>query len=296
MIEKNTPSRIIFNIFNYGFMILLCIACVAPIWHVLMASVSNPRMLMQQTGILWLPAGDITFQGYALVFKNDALLRGYLNTFIYVGTTTVIGTSLTALAGFVLSRPNMKLKQFFTVMILFTMMFGGGLIPSYMVNRSLGLVNNPLGVILPGVINAFYIIIMKNAFEQLPSSFEESAKLDGAGPLTIMIRILLPLVVATVAVIVMFNIVMQWNSWFSASIYLPKRRDLWPLQLLMREILVQNDTTRIVTSGDALKKADMVSNLVKYCVTVIGTLPILCAYPFAQKYFVTGITLGGVKG
>jgi putative aldouronate transport system permease protein len=296
MIEKQTPSRIAFNIFNYAFMILLCIICVAPIWHVLMASISNPRMLMQSTGILWLPTGDATFQGYQLVFKNSAILRGYGNTLIYVAATTVIGTALTALAGFVLSRQNMKLKTPFTLIIIFTMMFGGGLIPSYMVNRALGLVNNPMGVIIPGVINAFYIIIMKNAFEQLPGSFEESAKLDGAGPLTIMIQILLPLVKATVAVVIMFNIIMQWNSWFQASIYLAKRRDLWPLQLLMREVLVQNDTTKIVTAGDALSKADMVSNLVKYCVTIVGTLPILCAYPFAQKYFVTGVTLGGVKG
>ncbi len=296
MIEKLTPSRVIFNIFNYSFMILLCIICVAPLWHVLMASLSNPRMLMQRSGLLWLPMGDATLQGYKLVFKNSAILRGYANTLFYVTATTVIGTSLTAVAGFVLSRQNMKLKTPFTLFIIFTMMFGGGLIPSYMVNRALGMVNNPLGVIIPGVINAFYIIIMKNAFEQLSGSFEESAKLDGAGSLTILIRILLPLIKATVAVVIMFSIIMQWNSWYQASIYLPKRRDLWPLQLIMREILVQNDTTKIVTAGDALSKADMVSNLVKYCVAIVGTLPILCAYPFAQKYFVTGVTLGGVKG
>lgn len=296
MIEKRTPSRIIFCIVNYAFMILLCVICIAPIWHVAMASISNPRMLMGTSGILWRPAGSPTLQGYQLVFNNSFILKGYANTLLYVAVTTVVGSALTVIAGFVLSRPTLKLKTPLTLFVLFTMMFSGGLIPSYMINRSLGLVNTMLGVIIPGVINAFYIIIMKSAFEQLPDSFEESAKLDGAGPVTIMVRILVPLVKATIAVVIMFTIVMQWNSWFQASIYLPKRRDLWPLQLIMREILVQNDTGKILTSGDALSKADMVSNLVKYCVTIVGTLPILCAYPFAQKYFVKGVTLGGVKG
>lgn len=296
MIEKITPSRVIFNVFNYGVMLLFAVICLAPIWHVLMASISNPRMLMQNSGLMLLPTGEPTLQGYALVFKNSSIMRGYANTLIYVLATTVLGTAMTAIAGFVLSRPNMKLKKPFTIYVIFTMMFSGGLIPSYMINKLLGLVNNPLGVIIPGVINAFYIIIMKNAFEQLPASFEESAKLDGAGAFTILMKILLPLVKATLVVVIMFTVIMQWNSWYQASIYLPKRRDLWPLQLIMREILVQNDTTKILTAGEALSKSDMVSNLVKYSVTIVGTLPILCAYPFAQKYFVKGVTLGGVKG
>lgn len=295
MIEKRSVSRVIFNICNYGFMIGLCVICIAPLWHVLMASISDPRMLMANSGILWKPAGNITFEGYKLVFRNDFILKGYVNTLFYVTTSTLLGTMLTVLAGFVLSRQTM-LRTPFTIFVIFTMMFSGGLIPSYMVNRSLGLVNNMLSVIIPGVINAFYIIIMKNAFEQLSSSYEESAKLDGASSLRIMVSILMPLVKSTIAVVAMFTIVMQWNAWYPASIYLPKRRDLWPLQLIMREILVQNDVSKVLTAGDAVKKADMVGNLVKYCITIVGTLPILCAYPFAQKYFVTGVTLGGVKG
>jgi putative aldouronate transport system permease protein len=182
------------------------------------------------------------------------------------------------------------------MMILLTLMFSGGLIPSYMINRALGLVNRRLGVIIPGVINGFFIMIMRSAFVQLPASYEESAKLDGAGPVTILVRILAPLVKATIAVIVMNIVVMQWNSWFPASIYLARRRDLWPLQLFMREILVQNDTNRILTGTDAVNAVDNVAHLVKYSVTIIGTLPILAAYPFAQKYFVKGVTLGGIKG
>lgn len=295
MVEKLTPSRTVFNILNYTFMIILCVICLAPLWHVMMASISDPRALMAASGLLFKPVGEITMRGYELVLQNKQILGGYVNTIIYVVGTTLLGTALTIIGGFVLSRKT-KLQVPFILIIIFTMMFNGGLIPSYMVNRTLGLINNRWAILIPGVINAFYIIIMKSSFEQLPASYEESAKLDGASPLTVMFRILLPLVKATTAVVAMFIIVQQWNSWFPASIYLTKRRDLWPLQLIMREILVQNDTARILTASDAINKADMVSNLVKYCVTIVGTLPVLCVYPFAQKYFVKGVTLGGVKG
>ncbi|MDN5315120.1 MAG: putative aldouronate transport system permease protein [Clostridiales bacterium] len=295
MVEKLTPSRTVFNILNYTFMIILCVICLAPLWHVMMASISDPRALMAASGLLFKPVGEITMRGYELVLQNKQILGGYVNTIIYVVGTTLLGTTLTIIGGFVLSRKT-KLQVPFILIIIFTMMFNGGLIPSYMVNRTLGLINNRWAILIPGVINAFYIIIMKSSFEQLPASYEESAKLDGASPMTVMFRILLPLVKATTAVVAMFIIVQQWNSWFPASIYLTKRRDLWPLQLIMREILVQNDTARILTASDAINKADMVSNLVKYCVTIVGTLPVLCVYPFAQKYFVKGVTLGGVKG
>ncbi len=294
MIEKMTPSRVIFNILNTLFMILLCIICIAPLWHVVMASVSSPRALMASSGLLLSPAGEFTLGGYELVFRNQSIYSGYLNTFIYVGTMTVLSAVLTTIAGFVLSRKT-KLQKSLTLIVLFTMMFSGGLIPSYMVNLKLGLINNRLAIIIPGLLNAYYIIIMKSSFEQLPVSFEESARLDGAGPLRTLVYILVPLVKATIAVVVMFVLVQQWNSWFQASIYLPKRRDLWPLQLYLREMLVQNDVSRVMSGNDATRAADSMANLVKYGTTVVATIPILCAYPFAQKYFVTGVTLGGVK-
>lgn len=296
MIEKNTPSRIIFNIFNYAFMALFAVACIAPIWHVLMASVSNPRLLMGSSGILWKPLGDITWKGYEIVFRNKSILTGYGNTLFYVAWHGVVGTLCTLVAGFLVSRKNFKLATPLMLFILFTMMFSGGLIPGYMVIRKLGMLNTRWVMLIPGLMNAFYITMMKSAFEQLSPSYEESAKLDGAGPLTILFRILVPLVKANIAVIVMFTVIMQWNSWYPASIYLPAQRDLWPLQLFMREVLIQNDSSKVLLGSDAMAKADLTNNLVKYCVTVVGTLPILCAYPFAQKYFVTGATIGGVKG
>ncbi len=296
MVEKVGPSRVIFNIVNYSLLIFFALICVVPIWHVVMASFSDPRMLMGHAGIVWKPVGNATLAGYKLVLENKTVWLGYGNTLIYVIWNAVVGTFFTAIAGYLVSRKDFKLQKPLMVFILFTMMFSGGLIPTYMVIRSLGMINTRWALLIPGLMNAFYITMMKSGFEQLPDSFEESAKLDGAGPLTIMIRILAPLVKANIVVIIMFIAVMQWNSWYPASIYLPAARDAWPLQLFMREMLIQNDTARVVTSSDALSAADFTSNLVKYCVVVVGTIPILCIYPFIQKYFVTGVTLGGVKG
>jgi putative aldouronate transport system permease protein len=294
MIEKLTPSRVVFNILNYGFMIMLCIVCLAPVWHVIMASLSDPRTLLSTRGLLRLPVGKATLEGYSIVLNNPSILTGYRNTIIYVICTVFVGISLLSIGGYVLSRKS-GLQMPFTLLVVFTMLFSGGLIPSVVINMQLGLMNNPLALIIPGSINAFYLIIMKNAFQQIPASLEESAKLDGAGPFTIMLRIMMPLVKATIAVMVMFIIIQQWNSWMPASIYLPRNRNMWPLQLFMREILVQNDT-KMISASEAASMADLVNNLVKHCVTVVGTLPILLLYPFVQKYFVKGVTLGSVKG
>lgn len=296
MIEKTKPSRAVFNIFNYGFMILFAFICIIPILHVVMSSLSDPRLLMSASGIIWKPLGDITLAGYKLVFQNKSILTGYGNTLIYVAWNAVVGTLLTVVAGYLVSRRDYKLKVPLMLFILFTMMFSGGLIPTYMVIRSLGLINSRWVLMIPGLMNAFYITMMKSGFEQLSDSYEESAKLDGAGPITIMFKILAPLMKANIAVIVMFTVVMQWNSWYPASIYMPAARELWPLQLFMREMLIQNDTAAILMNSDTYGAVDFTANLVKYCVVVVGTLPVLCAYPFAQKYFVTGVTLGGVKG
>jgi len=293
MVEKMSVSRIIFNIINYGLIALFCIVCLAPIWHVFMSSISDPRHLMMSTGINWSPLGDIQWRAYEMVLSNRGIIMGYVNTAIYVTASTMLGLTLTAIAGYVLSYRT-KLRMPLMIMIVFTLMFSGGLIPSYIINMSLGLINNRLAVIIPGATNAFFIIIMKNAFEQLPGSFAESAKIDGAGPIRVLVSIMLPLVKPTFAVLALFMIMMNWNSWFHEAIYLPNRRDLWPLQLVMREILVQQDVTT-VTAGEAAAMANLMVQPIRHAVTIVGTLPVLFVYPFLQKYFVAGMTLGGVK-
>lgn len=296
MIEKRSFGRLLFNVVNYGLMALFAAVCIAPLWHVAMASLSDPRVLVATSGVLWKPVGDITLKGYALVFRNGNIMNGYLNTLLYVSWNAVVGTLSTLVAGFLVSRKDFRLQKPLMLFILFTMMFSGGLIPTYQVQRALGLINNKWALMIPGLMNAFYIVMIKSAFDQLSPSYEESAKLDGAAPLTILFRILVPLIKPSLAVVIMFSVVMQWNSWYPASIYLPMARGDWPLQLFMREVLMQNNTAKIISGADAAAKADLTANLVKYCVSIVGTLPILCAYPFAQKYFVKGITLGGVKG
>ncbi len=296
MIERNTPSRIGFNILNYSFMALFALVCLVPFWHVLMCSISDPRLLMANTGLVLWPLGEPTLEGYKMVLENQEIWSGYLNTIIYVIATAVLGTFMTAMAGYLVSRKNFKLAKPLTIFIMFTMIFSAGTIPTYMVVRNLGMLNTRWSIIIPTLMNAYYVIMMKSAFDQLSPSFEEAARIDGAGPLTILFRVLLPMVKPTLVVIIMFTVIMQWNSWYQASIYLPRARNMWPLQLFMREMLINNDTSKIVTTaGEANAMVNMTGNLVKYCVTVVGTLPILLAYPFAQRHFVTGATLGGVK-
>ena len=297
MVEKTTKSRIAFCALNYGLLVVFGFICLIPLWHVLMASVSEPRLLMASSGILFAPLGKATLEGYGIVLSNSAVIEGYGNTLLYVAVNAIVGTFLTAIAGFLVSRKNFRLAKPLTAFIMFTMIFNGGLIPSYMVIRGLGLIYTRWAIILPALMNAYFIIVMKSSFEQLPAAYEESAKLDGAGPVRILFQILLPLVKPTLVVVIMFAIIGQWNSWYPASIYLPRVREKWPLQLIMRSLLIQNDVSKLLTSSnDANHVINMTGNLVKYCVTIVGTLPILVAYPFAQRYFVTGITLGGVKG
>ncbi len=170
MIEKKTTSRIIFNIFNYGFMILFALACILPVWHVVMSSISDPRLLMASSGLLLKPLGEITLEGYKMVFENKQIWTGYLNTIIYVLFTTVAGTILTALAGYLISRKGFKLAKPITLFIMFTMIFNAGTIPTYMLVRNLGFLNTRWAIMIPGLMNAYYIIIMKSAFDQLPPS------------------------------------------------------------------------------------------------------------------------------
>ena len=181
------------------------------------------------------------------------------------------------------------------LIISFTMLFNGGMVPTYMVVRNLGLYDSRWAVIIPGAISVFNLIILRTAFMEVPESLEESAKLDGANEWTIMFRIIVPLSKASIAVILLYYAVGIWNSWFPAMIYL-KDRGKFPLQLILREILLLNDTQVMTSSADAVKNAQLERKLVKYCTIVVSTLPIMCFYPFIQKYFTKGVMIGAVKG
>lgn len=295
--KKRSSSFVsnMFDGFNCLLMAALCIVCLLPVFHVICASFSDPRMLLNSSELLLWPKGFTTV-GYSLIFNNSAIVTGYLNTIFYVVTGTALSTVLTIMGGFALSRKNVYWSGAIMFLITFTMFFNGGLIPYYILVSKLGLINSRLSVILPTAINTFNLIIMRTSMKEIPEALEESAVLDGAGALTIMVRIVMPLSGATVAVIVLYYAVAIWNSWFSASMFLRDRK-LYPLQLILKEILVSSDTSAVLnTSTDTTgKNMDIYKPLVKYCTITATTLPVLCFYPFVQKYFVKGIMIGSVK-
>ncbi|MDD6033621.1 MAG: carbohydrate ABC transporter permease [Oscillospiraceae bacterium] len=299
MVERKTVSNWIFDIFNYIFLAVLALVCLYPMLHVFFGSFSDPRLLSRHTGLLLHPLGFIT-RGYEVVFKNPNIWIGYGNTLFYVIVGTVLRTFMTMLGAYVMIQKDFLPRKVLMLMFVFTMYFSGGMIPDYLLVNKLHLLNTRWALIVPSLIGTWNMIILKTAFAQVPPSLEESARLDGAGDMTILFRIILPAAKATLAVIIMYYAVGEWNSWFSAAIYLPARRDLYPLQLFLREILIsyssggnEISTGAAATDVDAIEA--LLEDVVRYCTICVATIPILCIYPFVQKYFVKGVMMGSIK-
>lgn len=294
---RKTPSRIVFEVINTIILLIIAAVCLAPILHVIFASISDPTLLTQSTGIVLWPLYDethsITFQGYQIVFANNSLIKGYANTIFYVGIGTTISVLLTCLGAYCVSRKKTMWLKYLMIMITATMFFRGGLIPTYLVVRKCGMINTRWAMLIPQAIMVMNLIIVRTSFISLPDSLEESAQLDGAGHITILIKIVMPLCKATLAVIALFYAVQKWNEYFFAMIYLTDR-DLYPLQVILREILIESNQQSISYNTSATM--DRYKTLVEYCTIVVATLPILCIYPFIQKYFVTGVMIGSIKG
>ena len=289
----HSPMRIAFLIFVYLILVMIGFICLAPMWHTLCASFSSPQALAASKGMLLLPKGEFTLKGYKIVFSNMSIWKSYLNTLLYVVGGTVLGIIMTALGAYTLSRKYFLPAGTLMLFISFTMLFNGGLIPNYILIQKLGLLNNRLALILPTAISVFNLVILRTSFQGIPDSLEESAKLDGANDMQIFVRIVLPLSKASLAVIILFIAVMHWNSWFSASLYLTSRSK-YPLQIILREILVDGNTN--ITSAGADASISIYKTLIKYCTVIVATLPILAIYPFIQKYFTKGVMIGAIKG
>lgn len=296
MIYKKTLGDRAFDAINAALLILLSLICLYPILYVFFASFSEPHRLSIHRGMILKPLG-FTLEGYKLVLKNPNIVTGYINTLIYVIVGTAVNIVLTSLGAYVLSRKGMFWGRYLMLMVTFTMFFGGGLIPNYLLMLKLNLVNNRLAMIIPGAISTWNLIVMRTSFLAIPDSLEESAKIDGANDFTVLFRIILPLSKAIIAVMVLFYSVGHWNAWFNAMLYL-RKRELFPLQLIIREVLISNEVKDLAgVAGDANgADRDQYKHLVQYCTIVVATLPILCAYPFMQKYFVKGVMIGSVKG
>ena len=296
---RETPGRIVFKVINTIILAVLAFICLCPLWHVLMASISNPTLLTQHTGLVFYPLSgegrDITFMGYQSVLRNASLIRGYANTIYYVGVGTILSVLFCALAAYCISRRRTMWMKYLTLIITFTMFFNGGLIPTYLVNKWLGIVNTRWVIVAMGLISVFNVIIIKTAFQSLPASLEESAQLDGAGHITILTKIILPLSKATIAVIALFYAVGKWNEYLNAAIYLTDR-NLFPLQLILREILIEATSTEVNISAEMGGGSEQYKKLLQYSTIIFATVPILCIYPFVQKYFVKGVMIGSIKG
>ncbi|WP_438447303.1 carbohydrate ABC transporter permease [Gorillibacterium sp. sgz5001074] len=282
-------TGVLINVFM-GFLILIT---AYPLLYVALASVSNGADLMAHSGLL-LRSYGFHLDAYVKVFHNPNILKGYGNTILIVALSLLVNMSVTSMTAYVLSRKQVMWNNVFMFLIVFTMFFGGGLIPFYLIVKGTGLMNSLWAVILPFTINTFNLIIMRTSFMAVPDSLEESAKIDGANHLTIFTRIVLPLSLPVIAVMCLYYAVEKWNGWFYASLFL-KDRDLFPLQLILREILISNSTDLMLGSTQ-VDQAMQVSETIQYSTIVVATLPILCIYPFVQKYFVKGVMVGALKG
>ena len=294
VVKRRKPLSV-FPIINGLILTLIGIVCLYPMLYILFASLSEPARIMKHTGLLTAPLG-FTLEGYTLAFRNPNILSGYMNTLIYVVVGTVLSVVVTAAGAFVTSRKDALLARPIMLCVIFTMYFSGGLIPLYLLVNELGLFDTRAAIILVGLVSTWNLIVMRTSFLSIPDSLEESAKIDGASPLVIFLKIYLPLSKPMLATMTLFYGVGNWNSWFNASIFL-QDRGKFPLQLIMREILISNDMssmTNMNTVGTYTNS--MYQVLVKYAVVVIATLPILCIYPFLQRYFIKGVMIGAVKG
>ncbi|NLY60226.1 MAG: carbohydrate ABC transporter permease [Clostridiales bacterium] len=299
MIERRTVSNRIFDAFNVILLFLIGLICLYPMVHVLFGSFSHPKELLNHTGPLLRPMGFIT-RGYEIVFANPNIWVSYGNTIFYVVVGTAARMFMTLLGAYVLAQDSFMLRKPMMIIFVFTMYFSGGLIPDFLLVSKLGMLNTRAAIIIPNLIATWNMIILRTAFRQVPASLGESARLDGAGDLTVLFRILVPTTKATIAVIIMYYAVGEWNSWFPAAIYLPGRRDLHPLQLILREILISHSASGNVIN-QSLEFVDqdavegLIEDVVRYCTICIATVPILCVYPFVQKHFVRGVMMGSLK-
>ncbi len=279
---------------GYLVLALFTLAILVPLLYVVLASFIDPVVLTNQ-GVTLNPA-DWTLEGYRRVFQDEMIGRGFLNSFLYSGVFAAFSAVVCLLAAYPLSLPQFVGRGFFNTLFLITMFFGGGLMPTYLLVSNLNLINNPLALILPGAVNVWNIILARTYYKSIPLELHEAAMLDGASDIEYFFRILIPVCKPIIAVLVLYQFVGMWNSYFDAMIYLEDQA-LQPLQLVIRSILVQN-TPRPGMVSDAQNAAMMakIAEQLKYSTIVVSSLPLLVMYPFFQKYFEKGVMMGSVKG
>jgi putative aldouronate transport system permease protein len=283
---------------NTTFLMLLVALILYPLIYIVSASVSDPTYV--NSGQMWLLPKGFTLEGYNRVFGNPDIWTGYMNSIIYTVGGVALNLAVTLPCAYALSRRNLFGRQAFTLFVVFTMFFSGGLIPTYLLVKALGLVNTYWSLILPSAASAINIVVSRTFFQgNVPLEMEEAAAIDGCSDFRLFMQIILPLSKALIAVMALFYGVGHWNQYFSALIYL-SNRELYPLQLFLREILVQQEiSAQMLTTGSDLEmvmsEQTRIAELIKYAVMIIAALPLLLVFPFVQKHFVQGVMIGSLK-
>jgi putative aldouronate transport system permease protein len=292
MIRHTRIDRIILSLNNI-FLCLAVLVVLVPLVYVVIASFMDPTVLLNQ-GISF-KFSDWSLEGYKRILSDDAMVRGFLNAMLYSVGFAVITVVVSVFAAFPLSVNGFVGKNFFMTLFLITMFFSGGLIPTYLVVKDLGMLNTIWAILLPGAVNVWNIILARTYFKGIPNELHEAAKVDGASDLLIFFKIVLPLSKPIIFVLALYAFVGQWNSYFDAMIYL-EDPNLHPLQLVLRSILIQNQAEPGMIS-DQLAMAELakVSEMIKYSAIVISSLPLIIMYPFFQKYFEKGVMVGSLK-
>lgn len=293
--KASRPDRI-FDVTNTVIMVIVFLIIVYPLYFVVIASVSDPN-LVNSGKVILLPKG-FNLDAYIHILTNKNILTGFGNSVLYTFVWTVLAVAITVPAGYALSRKDLPCRKFCTLFFVFVMYFQGGLIPTYLVVKDLKLLDSMWAIILPTCLSVYNLIVCRTFFEgTLSEELLDAARVDGANNLKFFFKIALPLSKALVAIMVLFYAIQQWNSYFDAMIYL-NSKELFPLQLVLKDILIQAQMNSSGAFGDAESVAAMqrIAELVKYSSIVVASLPMLILYPFVQKYFVKGIMIGSVKG
>ncbi|MFD0959944.1 carbohydrate ABC transporter permease [Paenibacillus chungangensis] len=289
---KSTAIEKGFDVLNYTLLIVLCLSTIYPFMFLLSLSLSPGDVSLTQIRII---PSKVTFDNYMKVLTNDFIASGFANTMV----RTLIGTALTVLVtiftAYPLAKKQFPHRGFWTAFIVFTMFFSGGLIPSYFLVKSLGLMNSVWALVLPGLIHTFQMIIARNFFMSIPESLEESAKIDGANEIRILFQIVIPLSMPIVATLSLWTAVGHWNAWFDSMIYISDA-DKHVLQVVLRRIVLEG--TQDMMDLNAMADEDLVANpeTIKATTVMVATIPIIMVYPFVQKYFVKGMMIGSLKG
>ncbi|HIV28363.1 MAG TPA: carbohydrate ABC transporter permease [Candidatus Ornithocaccomicrobium faecavium] len=292
-IQDTAGDRMFYRV-NAILLMLLTLSVLYPIIYVLANSFSSPAAVSSGKVYLW-PL-DPSVEGYRRVLENPNILSGFLNSVFYTVVGTAINLAMTMIAAYPMARKDLPLRSFFSVLFAFTMLFGGGMIPNYILIMKLGMLNTRWALLLPGALSVYNMIIARTAMQSLPDELLEAAYIDGCSDARYFVRIVLPLSGATIAVLALYYAVGHWNSYFSAFMYLSDRSK-YPLQIVLREILIMGQIAESdITDLDSAERIQGLSQLLKYALIVISSAPMMLIYPFVQKYFVKGVMIGSLKG